>query len=330
MANKPPSRWSEYCEMHEVIEGTRFLPFKTPFKRAVLNPKNSIRESFNAIDLLRKVGNLGLVLNLVKTDRYYNAALYGSKKVEYHHVRLTGGGRVPSGDEIADVFRRLDRFILRNKDDPAKLIGVHCTHGVNRTGYIICRYMICKLGFEPDEAIRRFEKGRRHRFDHEEYVEALRTLRPAVDDSAREWHSVGGRIISGEEESEDDFDPDELERLARKRKSSSSERSANHRDSNGGFSTAGAKRRGREDADRPRRPWSSSSSSRSRRDDRSRSPVRISRRDGGDHRSYGDRSSQGAESNDRLWPYTGHRTPGGRFNAPEYLGPRHEDWRRRY
>ena len=33
------------------------------------------------------------------------------------------------------------------------VIGVHCTHGVNRTGYMVCRYMISKLGFAPDQAI---------------------------------------------------------------------------------------------------------------------------------------------------------------------------------
>ena len=33
------------------------------------------------------------------------------------------------------------------------LIGVHCTHGVNRTGYLICRYLIQKLKWDPDVAI---------------------------------------------------------------------------------------------------------------------------------------------------------------------------------
>ena len=33
------------------------------------------------------------------------------------------------------------------------LIGVHCTHGLNRTGYMICRYLIQKLKWEPKKAI---------------------------------------------------------------------------------------------------------------------------------------------------------------------------------
>lgn len=34
-----------------------------------------------------------------------------------------------------------------------KLIGVHCTHGLNRTGYFICRYLIQKMGLTPADAI---------------------------------------------------------------------------------------------------------------------------------------------------------------------------------
>ena len=33
------------------------------------------------------------------------------------------------------------------------LIGVHCTHGVNRTGYLICRYLIERLKWKPEDAI---------------------------------------------------------------------------------------------------------------------------------------------------------------------------------
>ncbi|KAK2501706.1 hypothetical protein MC885_007411, partial [Smutsia gigantea] len=34
-----------------------------------------------------------------------------------------------------------------------KLIGVHCTNGINRTGYLICRYLIDVEGWDPDTAI---------------------------------------------------------------------------------------------------------------------------------------------------------------------------------
>ena len=34
-----------------------------------------------------------------------------------------------------------------------ELVGIHCTHGVNRTGYLLSRYLIEYLNFEPEKAI---------------------------------------------------------------------------------------------------------------------------------------------------------------------------------
>jgi hypothetical protein len=34
-----------------------------------------------------------------------------------------------------------------------KLIGVHCTHGLNRTGYLICRFLIQEQGWTAKQAI---------------------------------------------------------------------------------------------------------------------------------------------------------------------------------
>ena len=55
------------------------------------------------------------------------------------------------------------------------MIGVHCTHGLNRSGYIICRYMIEKDGVDPDEAIERFNTARGHEQTRVNYLEHLRS-----------------------------------------------------------------------------------------------------------------------------------------------------------
>jgi protein-tyrosine phosphatase len=33
------------------------------------------------------------------------------------------------------------------------LIGVHCTHGLNRTGFVVCNYMVQEMGMTADDAI---------------------------------------------------------------------------------------------------------------------------------------------------------------------------------
>ena len=56
------------------------------------------------------------------------------------------------------------------------LIGVHCTHGVNRTGYLICRYLIQKLKWDPEEAIQKFAEYRGHPIERPNYLESLKNL----------------------------------------------------------------------------------------------------------------------------------------------------------
>lgn len=49
------------------------------------------------------------------------------------------------------IVNMISKIIVSHFSD--KLIGVHCTHGVNRTGYMICRYMIERLDFSANGAL---------------------------------------------------------------------------------------------------------------------------------------------------------------------------------
>ena len=46
------------------------------------------------------------------------------------------------------------------KSNPGKLIAVHCTHGCNRTGFLIVTFLINIIGIEPLEAIKLFNVSR--------------------------------------------------------------------------------------------------------------------------------------------------------------------------
>ena len=52
-------------------------------------------------------------------------------------------------------------------------IGVHSTHGVNRCGYLICRYLIEKLNWPAQKAIDEFNKNRGHQIEHKNYIDDL-------------------------------------------------------------------------------------------------------------------------------------------------------------
>ena len=42
----------------------------------------------------------------------------------------------------------------------ANTTGVHCTHGFNRTGFVICTYMIEVLEFSVEQSITYFAQAR--------------------------------------------------------------------------------------------------------------------------------------------------------------------------
>lgn len=67
-------------------------------------------------------------------------------------------------------------FFLSFEFSDEKLIGVHCTHGINRTGYLICAYMIKHLKIDPNDAINRFNEGRGHNLERINYINALKNL----------------------------------------------------------------------------------------------------------------------------------------------------------
>ena len=60
------------------------------------------------------------------------------------------------------------------------LIGVHCYHGLNRTGFMVCRYLIEECGWPPQTAIDTFEACRGHRIQRCNYVHELRAMQPMV------------------------------------------------------------------------------------------------------------------------------------------------------
>ena len=57
---------------------------------------------------------------------------------------------------------------------PNEYIGIHCKHGINRTGFMIVYYM-CKFhNIDVNEALERFFAQRGHRFQKKNYEPELK------------------------------------------------------------------------------------------------------------------------------------------------------------
>nr|XP_015107308.1 RNA/RNP complex-1-interacting phosphatase isoform X3 [Vicugna pacos] len=85
----------------------------------------------------------------------------------------TVGHQIPDDGTIFKFKCAVNGFLKENEDND-RLIGVHCTHGLNRTGYLICRYLIDVEGMRPDDAIELFNRCRGHCLERQNYIEDLR------------------------------------------------------------------------------------------------------------------------------------------------------------
>ncbi|CAI9571307.1 unnamed protein product [Staurois parvus] len=171
--NSIPERWRSLTAIGTRVPGSRFIAFKVPLKGAT-NQRVTQTQKFTPKDLVTAIRNqneeLGLILDLTNTERYYTTKDL-PRSVQY--VKLhTAGLKIPD-DATVHQFKRLVRQFLFANEDNDKLIGVHCTTGINRTGYLICRYLIDVDGWRPLHSITAFANSRGHPIEGAVYIEDL-------------------------------------------------------------------------------------------------------------------------------------------------------------
>jgi len=101
-----------------------------------------------ARSMLSPVPKKLLVLNLSATDKYY--APLDDKNVEFAHMLLRGR-TVPSEQDVAVFIQEMDSAIAEGKG-----VIVHCTHGLNRTGYMLCKWLMHSKGWTANQALEYF------------------------------------------------------------------------------------------------------------------------------------------------------------------------------
>ncbi|KAK6016336.1 dual specificity phosphatase, catalytic domain protein, partial [Ostertagia ostertagi] len=80
---------------------------------------------------------------------------------------------VSNREDIVKSFLNVVDEFISDSSNGDKLIGVHCTHGLNRTGYLICRYLIDRMGWTAERAISLFEFSRGHPIERGHYKKSL-------------------------------------------------------------------------------------------------------------------------------------------------------------
>jgi atypical dual specificity phosphatase len=164
-----PKRWKKYLPVGCPVPGTRFLPFKVPLKMELCQDEPE-DEWFTPSSLVESTPMLKAVIDLTDTYRYYDSEEFTSQGILYKKIKIMGGGKLPSVPKRKEFFDAVDQLYTMLDHDSDALIGVHCTHGLNRTGYLICKYMVLRMKIDPQEAINRFQEARGYQIERDLYL----------------------------------------------------------------------------------------------------------------------------------------------------------------
>lgn len=92
-------------------------------------------------------------IDLTNTSRFYDKEEVEGEGCKYLKLQCRGHGETPSTEQTHAFIELVHNFILHH---PLEKIAVHCTHGFNRTGFLIVAYLVEKLDFDLGQAIGTF------------------------------------------------------------------------------------------------------------------------------------------------------------------------------
>eukprot|EP00923_Selenidium_pygospionis_P034100 GHVN01059596.1.p1 GENE.GHVN01059596.1~~GHVN01059596.1.p1 ORF type:complete len:581 (+),score=104.32 GHVN01059596.1:916-2658(+) len=126
------------------------------------------------------VPELVAVVNMCKTERYYDPHTLRSEGIQYYWFQAEGHGTAPDARSLVD-FSKLIFFISKqftHVKNPC--VAVHCTHGSNRTGTYLCFLMMAFEGLTSESAIQAFTEARGESISRVEMIQFLTSVDQTV------------------------------------------------------------------------------------------------------------------------------------------------------
>nr|CAH7754788.1 unnamed protein product [Callosobruchus chinensis] len=179
-----PPRWL-YCprKSDNLIIG-KFMALKTPlssnFDEQVPPECRFPPKMIFDYSKFKKVINFGLWIDLTNTSRFYDKEEIENYGCKYIKLQCRGHGETPSEEQTSTFIQIVHNFIANN---PLKCIAVHCTHGFNRTGFLIVSYLIEKMDCSLEIALETFAKARPVGIYKEDYIVELYRRYDDVEDA---------------------------------------------------------------------------------------------------------------------------------------------------
>ncbi|PZC83256.1 hypothetical protein B5X24_HaOG208020 [Helicoverpa armigera] len=168
-----PNRWLRCPRKATGLVADKFMAFKTPLG-SQFNDKvpeeNRFTPSMLFVYMKSMKIQLGLWIDLTNTSRFYNKAEVEEAGCKYVKMQCRGHGETPSPEQTREFINLVARFISQK---PLEFIGVHCTHGFNRTGFLLVSYMVEHLDCSVQAAINEFARMRPPGIYKQDYLQEL-------------------------------------------------------------------------------------------------------------------------------------------------------------
>ncbi|CCU56151.1 protein tyrosine phosphatase 1 [Choristoneura rosaceana entomopoxvirus 'L'] len=152
-----PHKWNNYFPYGHIINCIHTVCFKLPCDDT----------NWDIYKLISTFPSLKVIIDLRSSSTCYDLNIIERCNIIYIKIPIKGQ-TIPSKSTINKFFSILDKYVELNY-----LIGVHCTHGVNRTGYMICKYLIHRLNILPNIAIDIFEYNRGYSIERKIYTDDI-------------------------------------------------------------------------------------------------------------------------------------------------------------
>ncbi|XP_071721832.1 uncharacterized protein [Rutidosis leptorrhynchoides] len=190
------------------------IPSKVPLSDS-LNDNVPPGKRYSFKQVTRQQGalgrKLGLVIDLTNTTRYYGVHDL-PKDVKYVKIKCQGRDAVPDNLSVNKFVYEVIQFLTRQRQPQKRHILVHCTHGHNRTGFMIVHYLMRSSSIPVAQAIKRFADARPPGIYKPDYIDALYTFyhekkaELTVCPSTPEWKRSTDLDLNGEAVPDEDDD----------------------------------------------------------------------------------------------------------------------------
>jgi atypical dual specificity phosphatase len=162
-------KWGDYQSLGTAVRGSRLVPMKTPLAGKYFQAQKTTfaLTVSTMLEAQRAIGKpIGMIVDLSNHDCLYDGEV--PDDVERVHVRNVAKS-VPSARDVKKALDAITRFTAT--DD--RYVAIHCAYGFNRTGFIVCCYLIEVCGLTPEEALGRFADARAPGLKHQNFKDAL-------------------------------------------------------------------------------------------------------------------------------------------------------------